>query len=345
MMQHRTGSFDTALAAPIETKASLEDAARNLLLDCGALKPGHRVVILAEDPALGWYDAICPAVTAWLAEELGAEVSVLPVGGPSSGVGLLTEAAFEEADLRIYFARIGDQSRFCAQPAHGISVMVYARLAETFGSDFGVRPHSEMLALKGRANRRLFEASEIRITCPMGTELQGTPPRSGSVPEDMTVRRFPMCMPAPMPAAGFSGRVALAGYLTPTGSRAYEPASLKLNTTVFAEIDGGRITGYTGAAEDVAAIHRHYDHVSRLFGIDPGVVHSWHAGIHAGCSFPGRPEANPDLWSNSVFGSPAYLHFHTCGDYAPGEICWMVADPVVVADGETVWSHGRLHLD
>ena len=113
---------------------------------------------------------------------------------------------------------------------------------------------------------------------------------------------------------------------------------------MFAHIENGRICGFDGDAAEIAAIRRHYARVSGRFGIDADVVHSWHAGIHAGCRFDGRPGDNPDLWSNSVFGHPRYLHFHTCGDYAPGEICWMVANPSIVADGEVLWADGRLYV-
>ena len=39
--------------------------------------------------------------------------------------------------------------------------------------------------------------------------------------------------------------------------------------------------------------------------------------------------------------TPRYLHFHTCGDYAPGEIAWSLFDATVLIDGETYWQEGR----
>ena len=189
-------------------------------------------------------------------------------------------------------------------------------------------------------DRTLSAASDIRVLCPLGTDLHGT---GGVAPtDDVTIRRFPMCVPKPVPATGFSGQVALVGYLTPTGSRYYDPPCLGLDELVMARVDRGRITGFEGGERDVRRVESHYARIAETFSIDPTVVHSWHAGIHAGCD-PTMPVApDPDRWSNSVFGSPSYLHLHTCGDYAPGEICWMVANPTVVADGVTVWDHGRL---
>ena len=320
------------------------EGARNLLLNCAGLIAGQHVYILAEDPSLGWYDGDAPRITAELARQMGANVTVAKVGGPETKPDAAIQAASELADIRIFFARIGDQARFSARPKYGICVMVYARTAAALASDYGRTPHHEMLALKDRVNDRLFSATSIRLSCPLGTSMTGTPPQTAKQTiADVTVHRFPMCMPAPMPASAFSGQVALAGYITPTGSESYNPASLKLETVVLAHVERGRILGYDGPSRMVEAIHRHYHDVSSWFQVDPDVVHSWHAGIHAGCTFTGLQEDDPDLWANSVFGHPGYLHFHTCGDYAPGEICWTVANPVIELDGQMLWSDGHLH--
>ena len=58
-----------------------------------------------------------------------------------------------------------------------------------------------------------------------------------------------------------------------------------------------------------------------------------------------KPAADdPDRWSNNVFTNPRFLHIHTCGAYAPGEICWMVQDPTVSVDGRDLWRQGRLNV-
>ena len=43
--------------------------------------------------------------------------------------------------------------------------------------------------------------------------------------------------------------------------------------------------------------------------------------------------------------APRLLHVHTCGAYAPGEICWNLLDPTITLDGVALWSDGRLHPD
>ncbi|MEM9061689.1 MAG: hypothetical protein AAGD13_14610 [Pseudomonadota bacterium] len=320
--------------------------ARNLLLDCAGLVAGQRVVILAEDPALGWYDAEAPEVTAETARDMGGDVALLRVGGPDAALAPGLDRLAAQADIVIFFARIGDQARFCERPYPGHCVMVYARTAAALGSPFGSRPHREMLGLKSAVHDRLFGATAVRVTCPKGTDLSGKVPNiQPESASDVTILRFPMCVPAPMPAATFSGRVVLSGWLTPTGSRVYHPNSLRLEHDVVAEIENGRIAGLSGPSRAVEAIRRHYDRVATQFGLDADAVHSFHAGLHDGC-FHNRPiEDDPDLWSNTIFGSPGYLHFHTCGAEPPGEICWMIENPTVSADDIEIWSAGRLMLN
>ncbi|MEL7469664.1 MAG: hypothetical protein AAFN27_14505 [Pseudomonadota bacterium] len=323
--------------------ADPRSGARNLLLNCAGLLAGQRIVLLAEDPALGWYDDEAPRVTAEVAREMGGDVTVLPVGGPDAAMPPGVDRIASQADIVVFFARIGDQARFSARRYPGICVMVYARTATALGSPFGTRPHSAMQALKNEIHARVFGARQLHVSCPKGTELTGLMPRIE--PEhaaDVTILRFPMCVPAPVPAATFSGRVALSGWLTPTGSRAYHPASLKLEHDVIALVENGRIAGFDGPSREVEAIRRHYDRVAKQFDLDADAVHSFHAGIHDGCAHPCAAEDDPDLWSNTVFGSPRYLHVHTCGAEPPGEICWMVENPTVSADGIAIWSNGTL---
>lgn len=92
-------------------------------------------------------------------------------------------------------------------------------------------------------------------------------------------------------------------------------------------------------------VHEHYNYVSGMFNLDAGIVHSWHAGIHAGNPYSNFDPTHPDRWANTAFTHPRVLHFHTCGDYAPGEICLNVLDAEVTIDGVLLWQAGRLCLD
>ena len=165
------------------------------------------------------------------------------------------------------------------------------------------------------------------------------PDRDG---EGMAVRRFPMGVHRPVAAAGFSGRVALSRYLTSTGSKVYEPASLALETPVMAEVAAGRLVRLDGEPGLVDRIRAHYRMVAERFGLDASAVHSWHAGIHPGCTYSRGVGEDPDRWANNVFTHPRLVHFHTCGAEPPGEICWTVPDPTIEVDGVALWEGGRL---
>lgn len=264
----------------------LSEASRNLLCDCAGLSPGDEVVICGEAPEHGWYDAEAAETVAAEARRIGLRVhrcEALPPGleQPPEVTELLASAANV-----IFFARIGDEGRFDAR-AEGRRVMVYARNAAALASDFGRVPHTAMYQLKAAIDRFLVTARHITITCPNGTHMTGLAPQDVIAPADTSTRRFPLGVPAPIPAGRFSGRVALTDALTSTGNRPLDPAVLPLEGTVFAQVDAGRITGFKGAPGDVDRINAHYLAVAQRFGVEPFTVHSWHAGIHPGCRSSG----------------------------------------------------------
>ncbi len=330
-----------APAAPSDSDAKA--GAYNLLINCGGFKPGEKLLILHEDPALGWYDLDASLAVAEAAVEIGLAPSLVQVGSPSEPLDPAVSAQIAESDNIVYFARIGDEDRFGDAVPGKTSVMSYIRTVSMLASPYGRLEHQAMLSLKQAVNNVLAQASRIDIECPLGTRVTGTPVTNPNGAADVSMRRFPMGVPAPVSAERFSGRVALAGYLTPSGNRAYAPAWLALENTIYAEIENGRIVNFSGDAQTVASVRNHYQHVSNFFGIDPTAVHSWHAGIHPGVRYDMAVADDPDRWSNTMFTSPGYLHFHTCGAYAPGEICWMLANPRVHVDGVALWSQGQLH--
>ncbi|HMQ58079.1 MAG TPA: hypothetical protein PKE65_05985, partial [Rhizobiaceae bacterium] len=204
---------------------------------------------------------------------------------------------------------------------------------------------SAFVELRARINEGLAHAGAIRVPCPLGTDFSGPGVSFPAEGGEVSVARFPMSVFAPAPAAGFSGRVAQAGFLVGTGSRYYQPYGCALRDVLTIDFDGNRITGFSGNGADVDAAKAHYDFVATRFGIERDHVHSWHAGIHPGCDFAEPAGKSLERWSGAAFGNPRLLHFHTCGGYAPGEICWNVVDPTILVDGVAIWEDGRLHPD
>ncbi|WP_136656395.1 hypothetical protein [Nitratireductor sp. XY-223] len=325
----------------------LAEAARNLLINCARAEPGDSVLILHEDPDLGWYDLEAPRAVAAEAQRLGMTATLRLVGGPDES-GKLPQSILEAMaahDQTVFFARIGDQGRFSIRQSGRPAVMSYAINGEMLASSFGRFDYAAFLDLKDALNRTLDAARQIRITCPNGTDLAGRSIIDAAEADDVSVKRFPMGVYKPIRMEGFSGRVAITRYLTPTNSRPYSPAWLAMDDTVMATVDGNRITGFEGDAASVRAVGDHYRHVSETFAIKPMFVHSWHSGMHPACAYRMPAKDNPDRWSNTAFPNPRILHFHTCGAYPPGEICWMVFDPVVTVDGTLLWSRGTLNRE
>lgn len=324
------------------TSAVLEGA-DNLIDGCLGNVDGKTVLVVCENPDLGWYDeAVGPAVIRQLLAK-GAHVDVMTVGAPQNTPSQELQMAVNQVDDVIFLSRMGDQDRFCDQSRRSGAVMSYAINAAMLGGGYGRLNHRAMLDLKAAVDDITLNSRHITVTCPAGTHMEGAPGVSKANGGEVTVSRFPMGVPQPVLAGGFSGKVRLCRFLTSTGSKVYEPAFLKLDTPVTAHISGNRITKFTGRLDTVQAVERHYDKVASEFGLDAYNVDSWHAGIHPLMAYDRHMTDDPVRWSNTAYPSPRLLHFHTCGTSPPGEICWMVLDPTIIIDGVALWEDGRLH--
>jgi len=329
----------------IEAASDLQRAVANLAFGCAEARPGARLLILHEDPGLGHYGPGLARGVALAAEALGLGVECCELGFSAQPAELPAPvlARMAAADHILYLARLGDQMRFRPLPHAEKSIVSYAVTLPSLAGPFGTIPHSAMQALKAAINAAMARAHEIRVTCPLGTELRGRmAPPSGEM-ADVGIRRFPMCVFAPVPMDGFSGRIALARFLVGTGSIYYQPFLHAFDGVAMVRVEGTRATGYDGPPELVAGIRAHITDVATRYALDGDFIHSWHAGIHPGCGYEGRARDNPGRWTGAAFGNPRLLHVHTCGAYAPGEICWNLLDPTVTLDGVALWQDGRLH--
>lgn len=319
----------------------LAAAARNLLFECGGLAHGDELLLVQEDPSSGWYDADLFTAVTREACNLGITTSALRVGTPTNLKDEEISRVIDASDNVLFMARIGDQDRFSKVSSGKKRVMSYVRSVSMLASAYGRTSHHAMVALKEATNAALLGADHIEITCPKGSAVTGTVSANQEQDADVGVIRFPMGVPIPVLADTFSGQVILADYLTSSGSRVYDPAWVALGDHVAVTLENGRIARLDASEESKRRVTDHYERISRLFGIDRDAVHSWHAGIHPGVTYDRDIEENPDRWSNTVFTSPRFLHFHTCGAYAPGEICWMIAEPTVKVDKVALWEAGE----
>ncbi|MEE9320063.1 MAG: hypothetical protein V3U76_06415 [Granulosicoccus sp.] len=335
-------------STPMTSDSSLVSAgAMGLLRDCVGGQPGERLLIVEEPQGVGYYDDEVPHMTAAAGRAMGMKVYATEVPAGLSSPDEL--AAFVDT-LRgfehvVFFARVGDQLRFTETSDMPPSTMCYTLNREMLDSAFGTACYQGLCEVKSFIDDAFAAASEVRVICPRGTDYIGQLDHSGNPPADVSLKRFPMLVPRPVPARGFAGRVVLSRFLVGTGSNFYEPYTLTLDEDVHAIVEGNRLVRFEGIESEVARVNAHYVDIAKRYDIDPWYVHSWHAGIHPACEF--SADARRDLlrWSGSSFGNPRLLHFHTCGDYAPGEISWNVVDPTIYLDGTAVWENGYLHAE
>lgn len=325
--------------------SGLEQGVANLMFGCAGAQSGASLLILAEDPALGHYAADLAPAVAETARTLGFDTRCREISFSPEPGDLPADvcADMQTADHILYLARFGDQMRFRPLPHAARSIVSHAMTRAALAGPFGTIPHAAMLALKAAINAAMQTARDIRVTCPLGTDLRGRVESAPAPLADVNVLRFPMAVFAPLPMAGFSGRIALARFLVGTGSIYYDPFLLPFDGIVMVTLEGTRATRYDGPPEAVAAVRAHVGDIAGRFGLDGDFVHSWHVGIHPGCAYEGRIQDNPGRWTSSAFGNPRLLHVHTCGAYAPGEICWNLLDPTITLDGVALWQDGRLH--
>jgi hypothetical protein len=330
------------------TGDQLMPAARNLLVNCAEMKSGDRLLILQENPDLAYYDASAVRDIATAATSLGLRTTLCEVPFSEAVQPLNPEIAelMAGSDCTLFFARMGDQIRFREMPPGTKSIVSYALDRQMLASGFGTAHFKGFEALKTAVDAAFAGADEIHVTCPLGTDFKGPGARSmlddGA---DVTIIRFPMSVFTPIPSKGFAGKVAQAHFLTGTGSQYYHPYAAPLRDVLFIHFENQRITRFEGSAQDIAAADAHYQFVARKFDIDRDNIHSWHVGIHPGCAYLQPAGDSYERWSGGAFGNPRLLHFHTCGNYPPGEISWNIVDPTVRIDGVEVWQNGRLFPD
>lgn len=320
-------------------------AVTNLLTHCAGLRAGDRMLIVAESADFGYYDGITAQAIAEAANARGIETRLVMVPFQEVIRAITKDEAAQMASVNctLFLARLGDQMRFREMPKGTRAIVCYTLDMASFCSAYGTAHYAALEALKHAIDDMVSTAQDIRVTCPLGTDFRGR--GSGISKEqrkDVTIKRFPMSVFAPVPAAPFTGQAALAGFLMGTGSRYYTPYGLALQAPLLAVFEGGRLQRFEGRADDVAQATAHMMTVAGRFNLDAGVVHSWHAGIHPGCAHTLPVHDDYQRWSGSAFGNPRVLHFHTCGTEAPGEISWNIIDPTIWIDGVAVWQDGRL---
>ncbi|MBT7611984.1 MAG: hypothetical protein HN577_02065, partial [Rhodospirillaceae bacterium] len=188
-----------------------------------------------------------------------------------------------------------------------------------------------------------IEASQTcRIICPDGTDLQGAVsfPDGGDELTDFAVEPFPVMIFPPVDCLAMSGQLSLAHWLTSSSTNIYEGSVFTPRSPVMAQLEEGIITEFVGEAGEAARIKAHFERVGAMAGGNPFAVNSWHTGINPRNYSTNQPGQDLERWSNAVFGSPRFTHFHACGT-DPGDIAISLFDATISFDGEAFWQDGR----
>ena len=144
----------------------------------------------------------------------------------------------------------------------------------------------------------------------------------------------------PLSCAGLSGKLALGRWLMTTSTRDYDGSLFEFNSPVVAIVEEGTITRFQGAEDETRRVEQHFERVGTISGGDPYALNSWHAGTNPKTFYHGSAEDNLEKWSDLVYGSPRYTHFHACGKN-PGDIAISLIDATISFDGEAYWDSGK----
>ena len=336
----RSESSDTAAKARL--------GAWNLLKNCVQLGSGHSLLLIEEAPDLGYFDDRVARTIAHEARDLGATVLTFATpraDGPNDVPPSLT-AAMMHVDHAVFLNRIGDQMRFRSLPGTCTKTMVYALDEPTLASRAAAFQYEFMERMIGAFNAEMSSRRTWRITCPAGTDVSGempeTSPRQDGSDRDFTIRLFPMSVHRPVPGGSMNGQIVLQRWITGTNTHLYSPEVHFLDSPITVVVECGHAVDFLGESHTVDAFRAHSRAVGDKFDLDETLIHSWHAGLNPGTRYFARAKDDPVRWNGVIFGSPRHLHFHTCGDYPPGEINWHVIDPKVEFDGEPFLDGGHV---
>ena len=205
-------------------------------------------------------------------------------------------------------------------------------------------PYDLMAGILAEIQSDIDQIRSWRITCPNGTDIAGTSNPdvyANNAGLDFTLKMFPLGPFRPLTGTDASGKI-VTRFLPASATHLYEPLGVILDEPVTVNIENGRIVDFQGRAEIAERVRAHYEHVGQTLGIDPFVVHSWHAGTNPKIFYPDQPLDSLERWNGVIHSHPRYAHFHTCGDYGPGEIALPIFDPSVTFDNEEYWIDGAL---
>ncbi len=215
----------------------------NLLHNCLNIKPQQRLLIIGEPEGTGYYeDGLCERITKQ-AKGNDADVTVIKpsmVSGPDD-IDPSVSRAIGQADHTLFLSRLGDQMRFTEVHGTGSKTICYTLEQELLGTAFATVPWDLFKQIHDRLLARITNAQSYRITCPLGTQLNGRIKAKAEQPTDtaiteFTVEPFPVLIYPPLQCTELNGQLVLDRYLASTSINDIDNNHLKLERPVIARI-------------------------------------------------------------------------------------------------------------
>lgn len=327
------------------TEEDLQQGADNLLKNCLSLEKGQELLIINENSP--WVEKEICALYESMAKKLGAKVHVLwtdRIPGPEQ-LPTCVVKAFENAEKTLFNHQIGGMLRLLPIGGSGLKVFNFATTAAILGSKFCKSPYGLWLEVLKALQLKLNHVQTWQMTSPYGTDLKAKTTENERNPkqtsEGFSLRTFPIGTHKPFSMQNAHGALAIR-WLTPSGIHQFEPAGIRLDETVVATIEGGKITDFDGPKREVHKLKDYLEEIGRKTQKDPYIVNSWHAGIHPLAYSPYADTDGLEPWMFIAHNNPRIAHFHVVGEVMPGEMSAPVIDPTVIADGEVYWKNGEL---
>ncbi len=322
---------------------------RNLLQECLGSKPGDRLIILHEDPALNFYDDKAPQTLFEVATADGLIADIRQVGfSPDCNHVDDTLWDFVKTfDHAVFFARLGDQYRLAGKSAANTNVVIMYTLDQSMlASRYASLSYCGMGKIKVLVDKTLMQARHIKISCQYGTDISGnfSPKLTENLkPTGFGIAEFPIPVARAIEADPFEGTITLRHNIAGSGNRYFDPWGISFEGTLTAELRNGVISNLLGPKNSVDKVTTYVENVGKTFDFNPWIAQSWHAGIHPGCAYAMRPDDNLERWVTGPFANPRAFHFHCGGHKPPGEINWHIIDVTIEVDGIALWENGQFH--
>lgn len=317
----------------------------NLLLGCAELKPGQKVLVVNE--AALWAERAAIEYIEERARQLGGIVQSVWTGRPTSPEAIPPElaSAIGGADLTIFNHQVGAMLRFRPIEGKGVRVLNYATTGRLLEGEFCRIPYGLWTKTSKLIGQELRQARQWQITCPLGTDIEGTVPesereRKGGSADGFALRSFPIGTHPPTSCMGASGRIAVR-WLTSSGIFDIGSQGIRLDGVVHIELDHGHITEFSGDSVSTARAREFLLSVGDKLGKDGLVVNSWHGGVNPQVFSPWHDTDSLEAWMRLAINNPRMVHFHAVGAPIPGEISVPIIDPTVTIDGVRIWEGGR----